>query len=825
MSEAQRSDDAASRRAEVRALLDAAARLQNDGRVHEAATIYRRAHELDPGNVEALHGAGMLALRAGRPEQALALLDAAIQTNPHRVEVRRDLGLVQMSLGRQEAAMASFRRALALAPSAPQLSFNVALIHQSRNRFQACVDVFRRAIAIDPASLEARTALGTLLVVLGNPAGAVIELGAALRLDPRNTEMRLKVAQMLQDLGRLRESLECYEEGTRQDPQVVEFHNNRGNILLALGRARDAAQSHRMSLALRPGLAETFNNVGNALGAGPDRIHAGRCYRRAISIDPTMVEAMNGLGRWLHERESYEAAIEQYRAALKLEPEAPRIHSNLATALRAAGENDESLRHYRKALSIAPSMPEVVNNLASASLAMGDVATAIVWYRRTLVIAPEAIEVHRNLLTAMLYASDLDAGTIFAEHRRFARQFTDPAKAARAIYNVADPEKRLRIGYLSSDLRHHPIARNIWPWLTERDRRRFEIICFAEVAKTDHVTDQLKHLVDGWETTVGLDDEQVARLIRRRGIDILVILAGHFDRNRALVAQHRPAPVVISAHDGTTSAVPGTDYLLADAIVVPRLGRERFVERVIRLPIFSLQRPIDGSPIVEDPPVLKKGYVTFGSFNNPSKISPATVTLWANAMRAVPGSQLLLKYRNVLGSKVVRDRLFGMFGDSGIDGTRILMASATGAADPVMYHLALYNHIDIALDTFPFNGSTTTFEALWMGVPVVTMIGDIMMARWSASMLTRGGRAQWIAATPKAFVDIVADLAADAERLKRIRHGLRPQIAISPLCSAPRSVRYLERAYRAVWRRWCRRQRMADGPTTEGALERSSPKD
>ena len=781
------------------------------GRLAEAEACYRRALDQAADHADALHLAGLATFQSGRAEAAFPDLARAAAAAPLVAQFHADHALAAMTLGRTAEAEAALRRGLSLEPANAEAWSTLSLVGQATGEYRASLSRARRMAAIEALNAAVQTSLGTLLAASRDIPGAVRAYSRGLRLNPDSRDIRLKLAGLYQDSRRLDQALALYDEGLERDPHSVELHNNRGNILLAQRRGDAAVGAFRRAAAISPGLAEVHNNLGNAQMNGIDRDQAGPRFRRALAAKPSLAEAGNGLGRWLYDRERYAEAKEALEAALALKPEHGEFHANLAATLRASGELDGALIHVRTAVALAPAMAEAHNNMASVMLALGDSERAVINYRRTLALVPGVLEIHRNLLTSMLYIAGVPAATLFAEHRRFAAKFAQMRSTAVTFANPRDPDRRLTIGYLSSDFRHHPIARNVAPWLSERDSSRFKVLAFADVQKPDHVTEQFKQQLDGWHSVAGLSDAEAARLIRREGVDVLVILASHFDRNRGLVAAHQPAPVVVSAHDGTTSAIPGMGYLIADLTVVPRRASERFTERVVRMPVFSIQRPIDGAPELAPPPVLSQGHITFGSFNNPSKITEATVRLWAGVLKAVPDSRLLLKYRNALTSARLRARLFGQFRAEGVAAERIVMVASTGAADPVGAHLALYNHVDIALDTVPFNGSTTTFEALWMGVPVVTLLGETMMSRWAASMLVRVGRAHWVALDEAGYVARAAEWSQDHEGLAALRASLRGEVARSRLCDAGRSVRHLERVYRALWRRWCRSQTKAAG--------------
>jgi predicted O-linked N-acetylglucosamine transferase (SPINDLY family) len=326
-------------------------------------------------------------------------------------------------------------------------------------------------------------------------------------------------------------------------------------------------------------------------------------------------------------------------------------------------------------------------------------------------------------------------------------------------------------------------------------------VAYADVSAPDAMTARFQTAVDAWCPIAGLSDEDVAAKIRADRIDIVVVLAAHFDRNRPLVCAYRPAPIQISFHDLLTTGLEAVDYFIADRTVFPKGAVERFTERVIRLPSIYVHAPLAEVP-VPPPPAAAAGLVTFGSFNNPAKINDQVLALWAKVLAAAPGSRLLLKFRNWFLVPSLQARIGAALRGFGVDPSRIQF---DGAPDQTAGHLARYGRIDIALDTFPFSGSTTTFEALWMGVPVITLTGATVASRWSASILHTLKLEEFVADTPERYVGAAAALAGDSARLAGLRSTLRERICRSPLVDGGLRARQIERVYRAVWRRWCAR--------------------
>jgi predicted O-linked N-acetylglucosamine transferase (SPINDLY family) len=366
--------------------------------------------------------------------------------------------------------------------------------------------------------------------------------------------------------------------------------------------------------------------------------------------------------------------------------------------------------------------------------------------------------------------------------------------AAPAVRSAAG--RRIRIGYVSADMRHHSVARNLYPLFHTRDRERFEVFAYSLVAARDTITDHFAASADGWRDVARRTDGDIAATMRADAIDLLVHVAGHFDDNRLAIALHRPAPVQASLFDAATSGLPEIDYLFADAVQAPRGGREWFAERVVRLPNLYVHPPIDPAPEIRARPA--DAPIAFASYSNPVKLNAPLLALWARVLDAVPGATLALGHHGAFEDAAVRARVERDFAAAGGSPARLRFRPSIAETNA---HLAAYADIDVALDTFPFNGSTSTFEALWMGVPVVTLVGETIMSRWSAAMLLRLGLAGLAARDGESYVEAAASLARDRQLLATLRATLRGRLAASSLCNSVRWTRRIERVYRAMVRR------------------------
>jgi protein O-GlcNAc transferase len=529
------------------------------------------------------------------------------------------------------------------------------------------------------------------------------------------------------------------------------------------GPVRDAGSR------LMPSAATLATAMADALA----HLRAGRLADvRAVCSDvlqaaPNHVDALHLLGVVAQAERDLPTAIELISKSLTVNPRFAGAYASLGVVLGNNCQLEEAVRALRAALKLDPGL----------------------------------IDAHRHLLNCMLYLPGIDPAARLAAHLDFAARH-QPASERRLPPpdNDRDPDRRLRIGLLSSDFRAHPVARNLLSVFRGRDRAANELLCYAELRAPDGYSEIIRANCDGWRSTVDLDDRAVAEMIRRDRIDLLVVLAGRFDNNRPLVACYRPAPVQISMFDGATTALREIDYWITDPVLTPADSTERFTERLARLPMLVHYPAPSRAPAVAALPASRAGHVTFGSFNNPLKLSRATLELWARVLRAVPDTRLALKYHGRLADPMLQARLRMTLGGHGVDPGRIDFLTAD---DDEATHLAAYGRIDIALDTMPFSGATSSFDALWMGVPVVTLAGDTMISRMTAGLLAPVGLDELIADTPDAFVACAEALARDLGALATLRAQLRDRVRRSPLCDGRGYARSLEALWRRLWQSWC----------------------
>ena len=594
--------------------------------------------------------------------------------------------------------------------------------------------------------------------------------------------------------GRLAEAEGLYTRILAVAPGHADCLHLMGVLANQTGRSELAARLIGEAIARDGGDPACHSNLGNALHALGRLEEAGESYRRALALKPDYAGARYNLASLLQAQGRCTEAVEQFERALALWPGHSDLHNNLGAALLELGRLTEAIAHFERALALKPDHAEARNNLGKGCQELGRMEEAVEHYRHALALRPDYAEAHSNLLMTLTYLPDCPADRLFAEHREYGRRHHRPT---RPHANPRAPERRLRVGYVSGDFRRHVVGFFVEPVLAAHDREVVSIHCYSETRRPDAATARLKAMAESWCDTAGLGDEAMAARIRADGIDILVDLAGHSAFNRLPVFALKPAPLQATwlGYPGTTG-LAAMDYRLVDPVSDPEGSADTLATE-------ALVRLRDGFLCYQPPPApepeREPGPLTFGSFNNLNKLSPPVLTLWAELLRRLPKTHLLLKSRQLADDAVART-LRRAFEKRGIAGERLALRGWTAGPEA---HLETYRRVDIALDPFPYAGTTTTCEALWMGVPVVTLAGDRHAARVGASLLSHLGLEELIAADEAEYLEIAASLAANPGPRALLRASLRSRIVASPLGNAAALARRLEAAYRTMWHRWC----------------------
>jgi protein O-GlcNAc transferase len=586
-------------------------------------------------------------------------------------------------------------------------------------------------------------------------------------------------------------------------PSNFYFHNNLGTAYKAANHLDEAAACYRKALQLNSNFADAHNNLGTVLQAKRELDEAITCYRKALQLRPDYADAYFNLGTAFRVIGQGDEAIACYRKALQLNPHFVEAYNNLGVDFKERGDLQEALLNFQKVLQLNPAFVEAYNNIGSILGDQGKLADAEIYYRRALQMKPDFAACDSNLLLLMNYSARYDNPTIYREHLDFAGQFSGSLLSDMPPHaNERIPDRRIKIGYVSPDFKRHSVGYFIEPVLAAHNRGQFEVFCYSDVVSPDEVSQRIQTYPLQWREIVGMTDTQAAALVHSDRIDILVDLAGHTGYNRMLLFARKPSPVQVSwlGYPNTTG-LSAVDYRIVDTYTDPAgLTDQFYTEKLTRMPeSFLCYQPEQDSPEVGPLPLLQAGHITFGSFNIVSKISPKTVLMWSGILKKAPHSGLLLKAKS-LYDKGTREYIISLFREQGISEERLAFKFHTASYKE---HLAMYNDIDIALDTFPYNGTTTTCEAFWMGVPVVTLAGDRHASRVGISLLTNIGLPELAAETEDAYIDIAVKLAADIEKLQFLRGRMREMMMQSPLTNSAQFTANLEKRYREMWRSYC----------------------
>jgi protein O-GlcNAc transferase len=678
-------------------------------------------------------------------------------------------------------------------------AFQLALQHHHAGRLAEAEALYRQILAIQPTHAGALHFLGVTALQAGRNDLAVEWIRRALIINPNDSGAHSNLGEACRKLGRLDEAIAAYRRALQIKPDFSEAHNNLGNALMEQGKFDDAVAACRRALDLKSDFPEAHLNLGAALAGRGQLDEAIAAYRRALQLHPDYAEAHNNLGVALVRLGRLGEALAAYRRALELNPGYAEAYSNLGNALWERGHLDESVAACLHALDLKPDYATASNNLGNALKDLGQIDDAIAAFRRALEFDPEHAWMHSNLIYTLHYQPGQDASAISAEHQRWNRKFSDPLKQFLTAHaNDRNPERRLRIGYVSPDFRDHPVGRYLLPLFERHDRERFEILCYSENSRPDRMTERLHALAGKWRNTLGVPDARLAEMIREDEVDILVDLAMHTAGNRLPVFAREPAPVQVSwlAYPGS-AGLPGIGYRLTDACMDPP-GEDpaSSVEAPVRLPgCWCCYDPAGDSPEVNALPALSAEGVTFGSLNNFAKTNESVLALWTRVLEAVAGSRLVM----LCPEGSARERIRAFFLGQEIAAERVELVGSL----PRFEYLRLYQRFDLGLDPFPFNGMTTTCDSLWMGVPVLTLPGRTAASRAGLSLLSSVGLGEFAASSEDDYVRLAVQSVANLPRLANVRSTLRQRMQTSPLMDAPRFAQNVEAAYRSIWNRWC----------------------
>lgn len=742
------------------AALQAALEHHRAGRLAQAEAMYLKL----PNHPDALNLAGVVAYETGRPLEAIELIRKAVRLNPGDATYQYHLGLAYSALGRFDEARAAYQAAVSRNPRYIDAYNNLGVLWRGHGRPDEAIACYEKVIALDPGYVAAWASLGAALKDAGRFDESLSCCLRALELDPNHGGALGNLAATLSELKRYDEAIACARKAIALDPGAVDAYNNLGGALRDQGKLDEAEACYRQALALRPQEAVLHFNLGSVLateGRAPEAIDS---LSHALELAPGMAEASNSLG----------------------------------AALLGQARMEEATVHFQNAMQDPGARAMALNNMGNALLYQCRLDQAIEHFEQALIEGADTRIAYSNLLFSHNYHPSKPAEEIFAVYQRWnAQQALPLADALPALPNRPDPGARLKVGYVSGDFRKHSVIHFAGPLLQHHDHARVEVFCYHNSFAEDDETRRIMGYADHWIACRAMSDAELAERIRADGIDVLVDLSGHTLDNRLLAFARKPAPVQVSWMGfGYTTGLTAMDYFIGDDAFTPEGCDALFSETVCRLPIAPwAYQPQAEAPEPGPLPARTRGYVTFACVSATTRINDSLIAAWAAILRRMPSARLRLD-TGLFRDPGMRRDYQQRFTQLGVPAAQLEI----GFTSPVW---RVYQDADIVLDCFPHNSGTTTVEALWMGLPVLSLADRPSVGRFGASILKAIGKEQWLASSADDYIEKAVALAQDIGALEQERAGLRGAMARSSLLDHEGFARTMETAYRTMWERWC----------------------
>jgi tetratricopeptide (TPR) repeat protein len=687
-------------------------------------------------------------------------------------------------------------------PDNPGALHLLGLIAERERRLADASMLWRQALASHPHYTPAWLSLATLHRSTGNREAAILCYRCLLSVDPVDRDGWYNLGNVLFDGGLAEAAAEAYRRALLLDPCHEASWHNLGVARHALGQGRAALDALRRAVAYRPDNQASYHHIALILFRAGDLGESLTVLRRQARLAPGALDSslIRLLAIALRDAGRTDEAIPLVTLAVAHQPEDVDLRHCLGMLHSGRQEIGTAEAIFRTALQYGPADPFVLNSYGVLLNGIGESLAGAKLLDRSLLLQPGNAEIHSNLLLTRQYDRGRNAADLKRSHIDWYRRHGASNQPLAGAPDDPDPERRLRIGYVSADFGQHPVGFFLIGVILRHDRSRFEIHCYSSRRHADAMTGRFRQSADHWHDIASTDGRALAERIRTDGIDILVDLSGHTANNRLQAFTHKPAPVQATwaGYVGTTG-IPTIDYLISDPRQTPDGVDSGYVERIVRLPdCYVCYEPPPYAPPVGPLPALRNGYVTYGCFNNLAKIDEASVALWSTLLRG-RGDRRLLLHTFALDVPQVRDRITARFDAHGVTPDQLILHPAS----PHPSLLDSYNTVDIALDPLAYSGGLTTLEALWMGVPVITLPGDRFCTRHSLAHLTAASLPGLVAEDAAGYLARAEGLAADLERLADLRSRLRDRMAASPLCDAEGFTQTLESAFRQMWRHRC----------------------
>lgn len=769
---------------------------QSQGLANQALDALKNAAKFLPDDYEAQYNLGNCYYDQQQLDLAVACYQNAIQLNPDFASAHYNLGNAFKHQALPAQAEQCYKKALSLDAHNIWILDNLAHVLFEQDRFSEAKDCYEKILTIQPDFIAAQIGFGAVAKALGLSQDAetyfrkAIEHGAGF-------EAYSNLADLLHAADRVSEAEACLSAATLAFPQSVDALVKMAIFLRTLGRVPESIPYFAQALTIDQSRKDVHVDLGLAKADEGLFSEAEVCYRRAIALDPDYWLAYNNLGLVLHRMERYSEAELAFNKSIELHPSEALLHSNLGLTLAALGQIKKAETSLKKAIEIQPEYVNAHINLCTNYIAQGRLDEAESECFEALKYDPGSNKAKSNLLFAMNYSGHHSAEYRFQQAREFDQIVTKKVEHAFTGWHSSPEAKRLRIGVMSGDLRQHPVAYFLENWVKNVDFSKFELFAYLTDTREDLFTGRIKPNFSHWKSLVGMTDQAAAESIHDDGIDILFDLSGHTSGNRLQILAWKPAPIQVSwLGYFATTGMQSIDYFIADEVGVPEADRKYFVEKIKYIPDTRLCFTAPHSAIAPSSlPAIANGYITFASFQTLAKAGDDVLMLWAEVMRALPDSKLRWQCKSFWDADVTAD-VAARFAKLGISGDRLMLLGSVSRDA----YFAAHHDVDVILDTFPYPGGTTTCEALWMGVPTLTLAGDSLIARQGASMLSAAGLADWVAETKDEYLNMALSHCSDLNQLAHLRAKLRSQVLASPLFDAERFASNMETA---IWEMWC----------------------
>ncbi|XP_043712609.1 probable UDP-N-acetylglucosamine--peptide N-acetylglucosaminyltransferase SPINDLY [Telopea speciosissima] len=785
---------------------------------------------------------------------ALAIYESVLAQDSENVEAHVGKGICLQMQNMGRLAFESFAEAVRLDPQNACALTHSGILYKDEGHLMEAAESYQKALRADPSYKLASeclaivvTDIGTRLKLTGSTQEGIQKYTEALKIDPHYAPAYYNLGVVYSEMMQYDMALSCYEKAVQQRPMYPEAYCNMGVIYKNRGDLELAIACYERCLAVSPNFeiaknniaialtdlgtkvklggdmnqgvayykkalyynwhyADAMYNLGVAYGESLNFDKAVVFYELALHFNPHCAEACNNLGVIYKDRDNLDKAVECYQMALSINPNFSQSLNNLGVVYTVQGKLDAAASMIEKVIVANPTYAEAYNNLGVLYRDAGNISQAIEAYEQCLKIDPDSRNAGQNRLLAMNYINEGNDDKLFEAHRDWGRRFMRSYPQYTSWDNPKDPERPLVVGYVSPDYFTHSVSYFIEAPLVYHDFSNYNVVVYSAVVKADAKTARFKDQVlkkgGLWRDIYGIDEKKVANMVREDKVDILVELSGHTSNNRLGMMACRPAPVQATwiGYPNTTG-LPTIDYRITDSLADPLDTKQKHVEELVRLPgCFLCYTPSPEAGPISPSPALCNGFVTFGSFNNLAKITPKVLQVWARILCAVPNSRLVVKCKPFCCDSV-RQRFLTILEQLGLESQRVdLLPLILLNHD----HMQAYSLMDISLDTFPYAGTTTTCESLYMGVPCVTMAGSVHAHNVGISLLSKIGLEHLIAKSEDEYVQLALQLASDVTALSNLRMSLRDLMTKSPVCDGQNFTLGLEAAYRNLWRRYCR---------------------